>query len=134
MPKRPKLRNEQVGQETEWYTEEDSAMYIGNVDTVPCLEARNRFNDHIKSLLDGMKYSKAKGRSAGELMHHFLDSISKNRNPATYYALGDSETFDDRFSSTLFVCDDNCCPECGETVSVSAQSLGQLTMEQLGSW
>jgi hypothetical protein len=84
-------------------------MYFGNVDAMLFVEDRNLFNDHIKSLSDGRKYSKAKGRSARELMGLFLDWIGKNRSLATYYALGGSETFKDRSFSTLFVWDDNCC-------------------------
>jgi hypothetical protein len=51
-----------------------------------------------------------------------------------WYALGDGETFEDMIFSTLFVCGSIRCTECGEAVSVSEQSLGQLTMEVLGSW
>ena len=51
-----------------------------------------------------------------------------------WYALGDGETFEDMIFSTLFICGAIRCTECGEAVSVSEQSLGQLTMEVLGSW
>ena len=84
MPRQPKLRKKQVGQTTYWYTEAGGATYFGNVDAVPFVEARNLFNDHIKSLSDGVRDSKAKGRSAGELMDLFLDWISKNRSLDTY--------------------------------------------------
>jgi integrase len=67
-----------------WYTEAGGATYFGNVETVPFSEARNLFNDHIKSLSEGTKDSKAKVRSAGELMDLFLDWISKNRSKDTY--------------------------------------------------
>lgn len=66
---------------------------LATFDAVPFVEARNLFNDHIKSLSDGVKWNKAKGRSAGELIHLFLDWIRTNRSLASYYALGDSETF-----------------------------------------
>ena len=36
--------------------------------------------------------------------------------------------------STLFACGDIRCCDCGEPVSVNEESLGQLTMEVLGSW
>lgn len=51
-----------------------------------------------------------------------------------WYALGDGETFEDMIFSTLFACGAIRCTDCGEAVSVSEQSLGQLTMEVLGSW
>jgi integrase len=84
MPRQPKLRKKQVGQATYWYTEAGGATYFGNVNAVPFVEARNLFNDHIKSLSDGANDSKAKGRSAGELMDLFLDWINKNRSLDTY--------------------------------------------------
>jgi hypothetical protein len=51
-----------------------------------------------------------------------------------WYALGDGETFEDMIFSTLFSRGKIRCSDCGEAVSVSEQSLGQLTMEVLGSW
>jgi hypothetical protein len=51
-----------------------------------------------------------------------------------WYALGDGETFEDMIFSTLFACGSIRCSACGEPVSVSEQSLGQLTLEVLGSW
>lgn len=51
-----------------------------------------------------------------------------------WYALGDGETFEDMIFSTLFSCGVIRCTECGAPVSVTEQSLGQLTMEVLGSW
>ena len=51
-----------------------------------------------------------------------------------WYALGDGETFEDMIFSTLFSCGSIRCTECGEAVSVTEQSLSQLTMEVLGSW
>ena len=51
-----------------------------------------------------------------------------------WYALGDGETFEDMIFSTLFACGAIRCGECGESVSVTEESLGQLTMEVLGSW
>jgi hypothetical protein len=51
-----------------------------------------------------------------------------------WYALGDGETFEDMIFSTLFAAGAIRCSECGESVGVSEQSLGQLTMEVLGSW
>jgi hypothetical protein len=51
-----------------------------------------------------------------------------------WYALGDGETFEDMIFSTVFACGAIRCSECGEPVAVSEQTLGQLTMEVLGSW
>lgn len=51
-----------------------------------------------------------------------------------WYALGDGETFEDMIFSTMFSCGHIRCVECGESVEVTEQSLGQLTMEVLGSW
>ena len=51
-----------------------------------------------------------------------------------FYALGDGETFEDMIFSTLFACGTIRCAECGGPASVSERSLGQLTMEVLGSW
>jgi hypothetical protein len=51
-----------------------------------------------------------------------------------WYALGDGQTFEDMIFSTLFADGSICCSECGEQVSVTEQSLGQLTLEVLGSW
>ena len=50
------------------------------------------------------------------------------------YALGDGETFEDMIFTTLIGCGTIRCTECGEPASVTEQSLGQLTMEMLGSW
>jgi hypothetical protein len=51
-----------------------------------------------------------------------------------WYALGDGQTFEDMIFSTLFACGNIRCAECGEPASVNERSLGQLTMEVLGSW
>jgi DNA-directed RNA polymerase subunit RPC12/RpoP len=51
-----------------------------------------------------------------------------------WFALGDGETFEDMIFSTLTSEGEIHCPECGELVHVSEESLGQLAMEVLGSW
>ena len=51
-----------------------------------------------------------------------------------WYALGDGETYEDMIFSTLMACGNIRCSQCGESASVTEQSLGQLTMEVLGSW
>jgi hypothetical protein len=50
------------------------------------------------------------------------------------YALGDGETFEDMIFSTLTEHGQICCPECGEAVSVSEESLGKLAMEVLAQY
>ncbi|MBM4071413.1 MAG: hypothetical protein FJ271_21120 [Planctomycetes bacterium] len=86
MPRQPKLRKKKIGQTSYWYTEAGGATYFGNVDAVPFSEARNLFNDHVKSLSEGTRDSKTKVRTAGDLMDLFLDWISKNRSKDTYEA------------------------------------------------
>jgi hypothetical protein len=51
-----------------------------------------------------------------------------------WYSLGDGETFEDMIFSTLFAAGSIRCCECGEAVSVTEESLGQLATEVLGSW
>ena len=51
-----------------------------------------------------------------------------------WYALGDGETFEDMIFSTLFARGDIRCSECGEAAVVTEETLGQLTLEVLGSW
>lgn len=51
-----------------------------------------------------------------------------------WYALGDGETFEDMIFSTVFACGSIRCAECGERATVTEQTLGQWTMEVLGSW
>jgi hypothetical protein len=49
----------------------------------------------------------------------------------TWYALGDGETFEDMIFAALTSRGLIRCPECGEAVSVSEESLGQLSQEML---
>jgi len=51
-----------------------------------------------------------------------------------WYALGDGETYEDMIFSTLFAGGAIRCADCGEAAVVTEQSLGQLTLEVLGSW
>lgn len=51
-----------------------------------------------------------------------------------WYALGDGETFEDMIFTTLFACGAIRCSECGEAVTVTEESLGQMAMEVLGAW
>src|SRR4051812_13257653 len=51
-----------------------------------------------------------------------------------WYALGDGQTFEDMIFHALTERGAILCPDCAEPVSVSEESLGQLTMEVLASW
>jgi len=48
-----------------------------------------------------------------------------------WYALGDGETFEDMIFTTLTQQGHIACPDCGEPVAVSEESLGQLAMSML---
>ncbi|MSU77095.1 MAG: hypothetical protein EXS16_03255 [Gemmataceae bacterium] len=48
-----------------------------------------------------------------------------------WYALGDGATFEDMIFSSLTNDGHIFCPECGEPVAVSEESLGQLSMAML---
>ncbi len=50
------------------------------------------------------------------------------------YALGDGETFEDMIFTSLTEHGQISCPECGEPVSVSEESLGRLAMSMLERW
>ena len=60
--------------------------------------------------------------------------VKRMAEEGPWYALGDGETFEDMIFSTLFSCGHIRCSECGEAVNVTEETLGQLTMEVLGSW
>ena len=48
-----------------------------------------------------------------------------------WYALGDGETFEDMIFTTLTEEGRIACPECGDAVAVSEESLGHLAMSML---
>jgi hypothetical protein len=73
------------------------------------------------------RFAESPDAPAAEVMDRMADD-------GPWYALGDGETFEDMIFTTLFSCGAIRCPDCGEPVSVSEQSLGQLAMEVLGSW
>jgi hypothetical protein len=60
--------------------------------------------------------------------------LDRMADEGPWYALGDGETFEDMIFTTLLANGDIRCTECGEPAAVSEASLGQLTMEVLGSW
>jgi hypothetical protein len=51
-----------------------------------------------------------------------------------WYSLGDGETFEDMIFATLLSTGAVRCPDCGDPVSVSEESLGRLTREVLACW
>jgi hypothetical protein len=51
-----------------------------------------------------------------------------------WYALGDGETFEDMIFTALTARGAIHCSECGEPVSVSEASLGQMALEMLSQW
>ena len=48
-----------------------------------------------------------------------------------WYALGDGETFEDMIFATLSEHGHIACPECGDPVAVSEESLGRVAMSLL---
>lgn len=48
-----------------------------------------------------------------------------------WYALGDGETFEDMIFATLTKNGRIACPECGEPVAVSEESLGEMALSML---
>lgn len=60
--------------------------------------------------------------------------LDRMADEGPWYALGDGETYEDMIFSALFACGSIRCAECGAPASVTEQSLGQLTLEVLGSW
>jgi hypothetical protein len=62
------------------------------------------------------------------------DVFDRMSEEGPWQALGDGETFEDMIFSTLTATGAIQCPECGEPVSVSEESLGEMTMELLSRW
>ncbi len=60
--------------------------------------------------------------------------LDRMADDGPWYALGDGETFEDMIFNTLFSRGHIRCAECGQPVHVTEESLGQLTLEVLGSW
>jgi hypothetical protein len=73
------------------------------------------------------RFAAAPDTPAGEVLERMADE-------GPWYALGDGETFEDMIFSAMFAHGEIRCAECGEAVGVSEESLGQLTLEVLGSW
>jgi len=64
MARQPKLRKKKVGKATCWFTKAGGDTDLGNIEDVPFLEARKRFNEHSKSIAELDKDSKGKGLTA----------------------------------------------------------------------
>lgn len=50
------------------------------------------------------------------------------------YILRDGETFEDMIFATLMEAGAILCPQCGEPMKVSEESLGKMAMELLAQW
>ena len=51
-----------------------------------------------------------------------------------HFLLGDGATFEDMIFNTLLEDDSITCPDCGEPVHVTEESISQLAMEVLAQW
>lgn len=60
--------------------------------------------------------------------------LERMNNDGPWYSLGDGETFEDMIFSSLTENGFISCPHCGELVSVSEESIGQLALELLAQW
>jgi hypothetical protein len=84
MPRQPKLRKKRTGKTTYWFTKAGGDTYFGSVEGVSYRDARNLFNEHIKSLSERQEDSKRNGPTASDLVELFLAWIEKNRSEKTY--------------------------------------------------
>jgi hypothetical protein len=60
--------------------------------------------------------------------------LERMTDDGPWYALGEGETFEDMIFAALTSRGAIRCPDCGEAVSVSEESLGQLAMGLLAQW
>ena len=60
--------------------------------------------------------------------------IDQMAEEGPWYALGDGQTFEDMIFSTITARGAIHCPECGEAVSVSEESLGRFALDMLTCW
>jgi hypothetical protein len=72
-------------------------------------------------------FAAAPDAPAGEVLERMTDE-------GPWYALGDGATFEDMIFSALTASGSIHCPECGEPVSVSEESLGRMALEVLSQW
>ena len=54
------------------------------------------------------------------------DVVDRMFDPGPWYALGDGATFEDMIFTTMTEYGHVFCPDCGEPVSVSEESLGRI--------
>ena len=73
-------------------------------------------------------------RFAAEPETPAAEVLDRMAEEGPWYALGDGQTYEDMIFTTLMASGNIRCSECGEEAHVTEQSLGQLTMEVLGSW
>ncbi|MBM3996518.1 MAG: hypothetical protein FJ303_20550 [Planctomycetes bacterium] len=59
------------------------------------------------------------------------DVVDRMFETGPWYALGDGATFEDMIFSSLTEYGQISCPECGDAVAVSEESLGRLAMSML---
>ena len=57
--------------------------------------------------------------------------IDQMAEEGPWYALGDGATYEDMIFSTLTEHGHICCPECGDPVNVSEESLGELALSMI---
>jgi hypothetical protein len=60
--------------------------------------------------------------------------LERMTDEGPWFGLGDGETFEDMIFTALTERGSIRCPDCGEPVSVSEESLGRLAMEVLSQW
>lgn len=63
-----------------------------------------------------------------------VEILNQMADHGPWLVLGDGETFEDMIFNTLLDSGSICCEECGEAMNVTEETLGQMTMELLGSW
>jgi hypothetical protein len=73
------------------------------------------------------RFSAAPDTPAEEVLQRMIDE-------GPWCALGDGETFEDMVYTALTARGAIRCPECGERMEVSEESLGQFTRELLMQW
>lgn len=68
--------------------------------------------------------------------HSCLDTAALERiqEEGPWNALGDGQTLEDCIHSDLMADTEAYCPQCGNAVAVSEESLGELSREVLAQW
>lgn len=73
------------------------------------------------------RYAPGPGSGAGEVLERMTEE-------GPWHILGDGETFEDTLFAALNGSEKFPCPDCGEPLCVSQESLGRLAMEMLTCW